>query len=62
VETADTIEDLIFDLNRKAGTTLVLVTHNLELAQKTGRVIRLRGGQVEADELTADASVMQKAS
>ncbi len=52
-ETAATIEDLLFDLNRTAGTTLVLVTHNLELAQKTGRVIRLRGGQMEADEATA---------
>jgi len=51
VETAETIEDLLFDLNRNAGTTLVLVTHNLELAQQTGRVIRLRGGHVEADEV-----------
>ncbi|NBB75369.1 MAG: ATP-binding cassette domain-containing protein [Bacteroidetes bacterium] len=50
VETAETIEDLLFDLNRTAGTTLVLVTHNLELAQQTGRTIRLRGGKVEADE------------
>lgn len=50
VETAETIEGLLFDLNRNAGTTLVLVTHNLELAQQTGRVIRLRGGRVESDE------------
>jgi putative ABC transport system ATP-binding protein len=50
VETAETIEKLLFDLNRTAGTTLVLVTHNLELAQQTGRTIRLRGGKVEADE------------
>jgi putative ABC transport system ATP-binding protein len=52
VETAETIEELLFDLNRTAGTTLVLVTHNLELAQQTGRVIRLRGGRVEADDAT----------
>lgn len=56
VETAATIEDLLFDLNRKAGTTLVLVTHNLELAQQTGRVIRLRGGRMEADEAMERAS------
>lgn len=54
-ETAATIEDLMFDLNRTAGTTLVLVSHNLELAQRTGRVLRLRGGRVEADERTAVA-------
>ena len=48
-ETAATIEDLIFDLNETAGTTLVLVTHNLELARRTERIIRLRGGRIEAD-------------
>jgi putative ABC transport system ATP-binding protein len=51
VETAATIEDLLFDLNANAGTTLVLVTHNLELAERTGRVLRLRQGRVEADGL-----------
>ncbi len=55
VETAETIEDLLFDLNANAGTTLVLVTHNLELAGKTGRVLRLRQGKVEADELRTAA-------
>jgi putative ABC transport system ATP-binding protein len=55
VETAETIEDLLFDLNANAGTTLVLVTHNLELAERTGRVLRLRQGKVEADELRTAA-------
>ena len=32
------------DLNSQAGTALVLVTHNLELAARTGRIIRLRDG------------------
>ena len=41
------IVDLIFDLNRTAGTTLVLVTHDPELAKRTGRVLRLKGGKVE---------------
>ncbi len=41
------IVDLIFDLNRTAGTTLVLVTHDLELARRTGRILRLKGGKVE---------------
>jgi putative ABC transport system ATP-binding protein len=55
VETADTIEDLLFELNRNAGTTLVLVTHNLELAEQTGRVLRLRSGRLEADEVRTAA-------
>jgi putative ABC transport system ATP-binding protein len=50
-ETAARIEDLLFDLNRTAGTTLVLVTHDLELADRTERVLTLRGGALEADEL-----------
>lgn len=40
------IVDLIFDLNRTAGTTLVLVTHDPELAKRTGRILRLKGGRV----------------
>ncbi|MFB6232547.1 MAG: ABC transporter ATP-binding protein [Salinibacter sp.] len=49
-ETAGRIEDLLFDLNETAGTTLVLVTHDEELAAQTERVLHLRGGQVVGDE------------
>ena len=49
-ETSEKIVHLLFALNREARTTLVLVTHNLELAQKTQRIIRLKGGSVIADE------------
>ena len=49
VETSDLVAELLFDLNRKAGTTLLLVTHDLELAGKAERVIRLRGGRVAGD-------------
>lgn len=48
-ETGEHIAELLFDLNRTAGTTLVLVTHDLELARRTGRVIRLRSGAVQED-------------
>lgn len=45
VDNAAGIVDLIFDLNRNAGTTLVLVTHDPELAKRTGRILRLKGGK-----------------
>ncbi|MGB8190939.1 MAG: ABC transporter ATP-binding protein [Chitinophagaceae bacterium] len=45
-ETSEKIENLLFDLNKEAGTTLILVTHNAELAARTGRIIRLKGGRV----------------
>ena len=49
-ETSGKIVNLIFDLNKQAGTTLILVTHDLDLASKTGRIIRLKGGRVVTDE------------
>ena len=51
-ETSEKVVKLIFDLNKEAGTTLVLVTHDLELAAKTQRIIRIRGGKLVADEKT----------
>jgi putative ABC transport system ATP-binding protein len=44
-ETAATIIDALFDLNASAGTALALVTHDLELAKRTGKVIRLKSGK-----------------
>lgn len=51
-DTAHAMADLIFGLNRERGTTLVLVTHDLELARRTQRVLRLRSGAVVSDETT----------
>lgn len=42
------ITDLLFELNREEKTTLVLVTHNLELAAKTETVLKMKGGKVDA--------------
>ena len=53
-ETAERIEGLLFDLNETADTTLVLVTHDEELAAQTERVLHLRGGQVVGDERRAE--------
>ena len=51
-ETSEKIVNLIFDLNKEAGTTLMLVTHDAELAARTQRIIRLKGGKIESDRLT----------
>ena len=53
-ETAGRIEGLLFDLNETAGTALVLVTHDEELAAQTERILRLRGGQIVGDERQAE--------
>ncbi|MDB5010630.1 MAG: transporter ATP-binding protein [Mucilaginibacter sp.] len=51
-ETSEKVIRLLFDLNKEAGTTLVVVTHDLELAAKTQRIIRIKGGKLIADEKT----------
>ena len=48
-ETAEAMMDLVFGLNRERGTTLVLVTHNVDLARRCSLVIRLRGGAIVSD-------------
>ena len=49
-ETSEKVIKLLFDLNSEAGTTLIIVTHNTELAAGTRRIIRLKGGSIIADE------------
>lgn len=48
-ETSEKVVKLLFDLNKEAGTTLVLVTHDLELAAKTQRIIKIKGGKIISD-------------
>jgi putative ABC transport system ATP-binding protein len=45
-ENAQQITDLLFTMNREEKTTLVLVTHNLELAEKTERILQMKGGKL----------------
>lgn len=58
-ETGEHIEELIFDLNKSQKTTLVLVTHDLELAQKCDRIIRIKNGKVDSDTMIEKAEVIQ---
>lgn len=52
-ETGEKVVKLLFELNKEAGTTLVIVTHDLELAQKTQRILRLKGGRIISKETSA---------
>jgi putative ABC transport system ATP-binding protein len=45
-DTGKQIIELLFDGYEKRGTTLVLVTHDTSLAQRCGRVVRMRSGHV----------------
>ena len=49
-ETGEKVVDLLFELNKEAGTTLVIVTHDLELAKKNQHILRLKGGKIVANE------------
>jgi putative ABC transport system ATP-binding protein len=53
--TGATIIDLMVELNQDSGTTLVLVTHDLELAGRARRTIRLADGRVVADTAASPA-------
>jgi putative ABC transport system ATP-binding protein len=51
-ENAGHVTDLLFNINKEKGTTLVMVTHNIELAYKTQRVLRMKGGRLVEEILT----------
>jgi putative ABC transport system ATP-binding protein len=48
-ETGDKITELLFDLNRVEKTALVIVTHNPDLAKRTGRILQLSAGTLVSD-------------
>ncbi len=49
-DTGRHVIELLMELNREAGTTLVLVTHDIDLASQSHRVVRLSSGRVASDE------------
>lgn len=54
-ETSERIIEMIFNLNKQNGTALILVTHDLELANKTGRIIKLKSGRIVSDNFITQA-------
>ncbi|MCL4131916.1 UNVERIFIED_CONTAM: hypothetical protein GTU68_010795, partial [Idotea baltica] len=52
-ETGEKVIQLLFDLNKEAGTTLVIITHDLDLANRTQQILRLKGGKIIANKKTA---------
>jgi putative ABC transport system ATP-binding protein len=48
--TGSGIVELLLDLNREQGTTLVIVTHDVELARRTNRIVTLKNGRIESIE------------
>lgn len=52
-ETGEKVIKLLFELNKEAGTTLVIISHDLELANRTQQILRLKGGQIMTNEPTA---------
>lgn len=53
-ETGEKVVQLLFELNKELGTTLVIVTHDIELAEKTRHILKLKGGKIISNQLTAE--------
>ena len=51
-ETGEKVIQLLFQLNQEAGTTLVIITHDLDLANRTQQILRLKGGKIMSNEKT----------
>ena len=56
-ETGEHIEQLIFNLNEQEGTTLILVTHDLELSSRCDRIINLKNGMLHSDSLKSEQEI-----
>lgn len=52
-ETGEKVIQLLLELNKEAGTTLVIITHDLDLANRTQQILRLKGGKIMSNEKTS---------
>lgn len=57
--TGQQVIDLMFGLKEKAGTTLVLITHDPSLAERCERVVRIADGRIVGDDLSAGLKAAQ---
>lgn len=55
-DTGEKVIRLLFDLNKEAGTTLVIISHDLDLANRTQHILRLKGGRIITNEPTTAAN------
>lgn len=55
-ETSSEVMDLLCDLNRKEGQTFVLVTHDEAVAARADRIVRMRSGLIESEEINPEPS------
>lgn len=53
-ETGEKVIQLLFDLNHELGTTLIIVTHDLELAEKTRHILKLKSGKIISNKMVAE--------
>lgn len=51
-ETGEKVIQLLLDLNKENGTTLVIITHDLELANRTQQILKLKGGRIVTNQPT----------
>ncbi len=51
-ETGEKVIQLLFELNKENGITLVIITHDLELANRTQQILKLKGGKIMTNQST----------
>lgn len=54
-KTGKAVLKLLYDLSRKRNTTVVIITHNQAIAPMADRVIRIRSGKIESNEVNTNA-------
>jgi putative ABC transport system ATP-binding protein len=53
-ETSEKVQSLLFELNVEHGTTLIMATHDSDLAAKCERIVRFKGGRLVHDDVVVD--------
>lgn len=48
-DTTEKIYELLYDINKKLGTTFVIITHDRRIAEKTDRIVEIKDGRISID-------------